>query len=114
VSHLVDAYSHGKNKDILLLGVDRHAVGIAQAKPLLGYFNHFVSSLADCDDNLTHLVTVPIASWTSQAAVIIPLITALLSSIATYKLISSFSFLLDYELRYSEPSSIQRLSDRAQ
>ena len=44
MSHLVDAHCHRQDQHVVLPGVDRHTVAIAQAEPLLRYFRHLIAA----------------------------------------------------------------------
>ena len=47
VSHLVDRNRHRQDQNIILAGVDRHAVAVAQALPLKGYLRHLNTTFVD-------------------------------------------------------------------
>jgi hypothetical protein len=47
MSHLVDSGGDRQDEDIILSGLDLHAVGVAHAKPLLGNLGHLIATLAD-------------------------------------------------------------------
>ncbi len=45
--HLVDAHRYRQDDDIVLTGIDGHAVAVAHAEPFLRHLGHLVAALAN-------------------------------------------------------------------